>query len=129
VVNYSSSREAAERVVAEIRQSGGEGIAVHADITKRTEIEALFHGIMETFGRLDVLVNNAGVLEFRPLEEIDEDHFRRVYDLHVLGLLLCTQQAVKHMRNGASIVNVGSVSTKDRHPNHLFTVAARRPST
>lgn len=125
VVNYSSSREGAERVVAEIRQAGGEAIAVHADIRKRTETEALFRATMEKFGRLDVLVNNAGVLEFRPLEEIDEDHYRRLYDLHVLGLLLCTQQAVKHMRNGASIVNVGSVSTKDRHANHLVYTGSK----
>ncbi|HEX4169473.1 MAG TPA: SDR family NAD(P)-dependent oxidoreductase [Bryobacteraceae bacterium] len=85
VVNYRSDREDAERVVAEIEIEGGNAFAVQADITKSEDVTSLFQKVAERFGSPDVLVNNAGMFEFRSLDEIDEEHFRRVFDLNVMG--------------------------------------------
>src|SRR5882762_485511 len=96
VVNYSSSKEGADRVVAEIAKNGGKAVAVKANVAKKAEIQHLFAETKKAFGRLDILVNNAGIYEFKPLEEITEDHFHKHFDLNVLGTLLTTQEAVKH---------------------------------
>src|SRR5690349_23868837 len=77
VVNYSSSREGADRVVGEIVGNGGRAIAVQADVAKRGDIERLFAEAKKAFGRIDILVNNAGIYEFAPLEEITEQHFHK----------------------------------------------------
>src|ERR1700744_2913249 len=90
VVNYSSSREGAEKVVAEITKSGGKAIAVGANLSKAAEIPKLFAETKKAFGRLDVLVNNAGVYEFAPLEAITPEHFHKQFDLNVLGLILAS---------------------------------------
>src|SRR5687767_10407783 len=91
VVNYASSREGAERVVAEILAQKGRAVAVQADVSKKADVERLFSEGKKAFGRLDVLVNNAGIYEFAPLAEVTEDHFHRQFDLNVLGLLLASQ--------------------------------------
>ncbi len=110
VVNYSSSREGADRVVAEITAEGGKAVAVGANVANKAEIERLFAEAQAAFGKLDILVNNAGIYEFAPLGEITEDHFHRQYNLNVLGLILCTQEALKHLGpEGGSIINVSSV--------------------
>jgi 3-oxoacyl-[acyl-carrier protein] reductase len=110
VVNYASSKEGAERVVAEIKGEGGRAIAVGADVAKQADIQRLFAETKKAFGRLDVLVNNAGIYELRPLEEITAAHFHKQFDLNVLGLILTTQEAVKHFGpGGGSIVNLSSV--------------------
>src|ERR1044071_2597111 len=110
VVNYSSSREGAERVVSEITSKGGKAMAVQADVSKKRDIERLFNETKKAFGKVDVLVNNAGVYEFSPLEAINEEHFHKQFNLNVLGLLLTTQEAVKNFgNNGGSIINVSSV--------------------
>ena len=110
VVNYSSSREGAERVVSEITSKGGKAMAVQADVSKKRDIERLFNVTKKAFGKVDVLVNNAGVYEFSPLEAINEEHFHKQFNLNVLGLLLTTQEAVKNFgNNGGSIINVSSV--------------------
>src|SRR5437870_6523737 len=113
VVNYASSKEGADRVVAEISGKGGKAIAVQANVAKKAEIERLFAETKKAFGQLDVLVNNAGIYEFSPLEGITEDHFHRQFDLNVLGLILATQEAVKYFGpRGGSIINISSgVST------------------
>jgi len=112
VVNYSSSKEGAERVVAEITRNGGRAVAVRANVAKPAEIPRLFAAATEAFGRLDVLVNNAGVYEFVPLEGITAEHFHRLFDLNVLGLILATQEAAKHFGpDGGSVVNVSSVAS------------------
>ena len=118
VVNYRSDRDDAERVVAEIEIEGGDAFAVQADITKSEDVTSLFQKVAERFGSPDVLVNNAGMFEFRSLDEIDEEHFRRVFDLNVMGLLLCTREAARRMNRGASIVNIGSVTSKVAVLNH-----------
>ena len=111
VVNYSSSKSGAERVVAEIGRKGGRAVAVQANVAKQSDIQRLFAEAMKAFGRLDILVNNAGIYEFLPLESVTAEHFHRQFDLNVLGLLLTTQEAVKHFGpSGGSIVNISSVA-------------------
>lgn len=109
VVNYASSKEGADRVVAEITGKGGRAIAVQADVAKPAEIRRLFAQAKEAFGRLDVLVNNAGVYEFAPLEEVTPEHFHKLFDLNVLGLILTSQEAARHFgASGGSIINISS---------------------
>lgn len=118
VVNYASSKEDADRVVAEIAGSGGKAIAVQADLAKRAEIQRLFAEARKAFGRLDILVNNAGVYEFTPLEDITEAHFHRLFDLNVLGLILASQEAAKYFGPaGGSIINVSSLVSLAPAPN------------
>jgi 3-oxoacyl-[acyl-carrier protein] reductase len=111
VVNYSSSKEGADRVVAEIIKREGNAIAVQANVAKQAEILRLFAETKKAFGKVDILVNNAGVYEFSPLEAITAEHYHKQFDLNVLGLILTTQEAVKHMGpEGGSIVNVSSIA-------------------
>ncbi|HEV3340958.1 MAG TPA: glucose 1-dehydrogenase [Pirellulales bacterium] len=110
VVNYASSKAGADRVVAEIVRGDGKAVAVQADMTNPDQIGRLFTEAKRAFGRLDVVVNNAGVYEFAPIEEVTAEHFHKQFDLNVLGLLLATKEAVKHFGpDGGSIVNVSSV--------------------
>jgi 3-oxoacyl-[acyl-carrier protein] reductase len=109
VVNYASGKAGADKVVAEIAKAGGKAVAVGADVSKAAEAQALVDAAVKAYGRLDVLVNNSGVYEFAPIGEITEAQFHRMFDVNVLGLLLTTQAAVKHLGEGASIINIGSV--------------------
>src|SRR5437588_2765825 len=107
VVNYASSKAGAERVVADITAKGGKAVAVQADVAKQADLQRLFAQTKAAFGRLDVLVNNAGVYEFAPLEQVTAEHFHKQFDLNVLGLILATQEAAKHMgAEGGSIINI-----------------------
>jgi 3-oxoacyl-[acyl-carrier protein] reductase len=109
VVNYHTSKEGAEKVVAEIVESGGKAVAFGADVSNETEIDRLFNWIREKYGKLDVLVNNAGVYAFGPLEEVTADKYHREHNLNVLGLLLTTKAAVPLFPpEGGSIINIGS---------------------
>jgi 3-oxoacyl-[acyl-carrier protein] reductase len=118
VVNYASSKAGAEKVVAEITGKGGKAVAVQADVASPEDIRRLFAETKRAFGRLDVLVNNAGVYDFAPLEAITPEHFHRQFDLNVLGLILTTQEAVKHFGpEGGSVVNISSVVGKLALPN------------
>jgi 3-oxoacyl-[acyl-carrier protein] reductase len=110
VVNYASSKEGAERVVAQITRQGGKALAVQANMASGADIQRLFAETKKAFGRLDVLVNNAGIYEFAPIEDVTADHFHKQFDLNVLGLLLASQQAVKAFGpEGGSIINISSV--------------------
>jgi len=110
VVNYASSREGADRVVTAIADKGGKAIAVQANVAKKEDIERLFAETKHAFGTLDILVNNAGIYEFASLGEITEEHFHRHFNLNVLGLILTTQEALKHFGpKGGSIVNTSSL--------------------
>jgi 3-oxoacyl-[acyl-carrier protein] reductase len=110
VVNYASSKSGADKVVAEITEAGGKAVAVQGDVSKKADIASLFAETKKAFGQLDVLVNNAGIFDFAPLENITEEHFHRQFNLNVLGLLLTTQEAVKFFSPaGGSIVNISSV--------------------
>jgi 3-oxoacyl-[acyl-carrier protein] reductase len=116
-VNYASSREGAERVVAQIVAAGGKAIAVQGDVSQAADVERLFAETVRAFGRVDVLVNNAGVFRFDPLEEVTEAEFHRQFDINVLGPLLATREAVKHFRGGGSVINVSSVASTAPLPN------------
>ncbi len=110
VVNYSSSKAGAETVVKHISEKGGKAIAVQADVSKQQDVKRLFAQTQTAFGRLDVLVNNAGIYEFMPLEGITAEHFHKQFNLNVLGLLLATQEAVAHFGGaGGSIINISSI--------------------
>ena len=118
VVNYASSKAGAEAVVQRIRQAGGKAVAVQADVSKPDDVRRLFAETRKAFGKLDILVNNAGIYEFAPLEAITAEHFHKQFDLDVLGLLLTTQEAVKHFGpSGGSIVNLSSVAATLAPPN------------
>lgn len=109
-VNYSGSKDAAEKVVAEIKRAGGKAVAVQANVADPDTIGPLISTVVKTFGPIDILVNNAGIYEFGPLETITPDHFHRQFNLNVLGLLLVTQAAVAQFNpKGGSIVNISSV--------------------
>jgi 3-oxoacyl-[acyl-carrier protein] reductase len=116
VVNYASSRAGAEAVVAAIAAAGGRAAAVQADVTQAAQAEALIAEAVRQFGRLDVLVNNSGVYEFAPLEAVSEAHYRRLFDVNVLGVLLASQAAARHLGEGGSIVNISSAATSVRLP-------------
>jgi 3-oxoacyl-[acyl-carrier protein] reductase len=117
VVNYSSSREGADRIVGEINGNGGKAIAVQANLAKEGDVRRLFAETKKAFGRLDVLVNNAGVYEFKPLEQITPQHFHWMYDVNVLGLVLATQEAVKLFGDrGGSVINISSVAATSAPP-------------
>ena len=118
VVNYSTSKEGADRVVAEISSQGGQAIAVQANVAKQAEIERLFAETQKAFGKLDILINNAGIYEFSPLEGVTEGNFYKQFDLNVLGLILTSKEAVKHFAPaGGSIVNISSIVSTLSPPN------------
>jgi 3-oxoacyl-[acyl-carrier protein] reductase len=110
VVNYASSKSGADAVVKRITQKGGKAIAVQGDVSKPADITRLFAETKAAYGKLDVLVNNAGVYEFAPIEAVTPEHFHKHFDLNVLGLLLTTQEAVKLIGDGGgSIINISSL--------------------
>jgi 3-oxoacyl-[acyl-carrier protein] reductase len=111
VVNYASSKAGADKVVAAIAKAGGKAIAVGADVAKADDAAKLIAAAIESFGKLDILVNNSGVYEFAPLDAITEAHYDKQFNVNVRGLLLTTQAAAKHLGEGASIINIGSVAS------------------
>lgn len=118
VVNYASSKDGADRVVAEIVGKGGRAVAVKADLSNPADIKRLFDETQKNFDRLDVLVNNAGIYDFAPLEAVTPEHFHKQFNLNVLGLILASQEAVKHFGSqGGSIVNISSVVATTGIPN------------
>jgi len=112
VVNYSSSKTGADAIVAEITRKGGKAVAVGGDVSKTGDAQGIIDAAIRNYGRLDILVNNSGVYEFAPIQEITEEQFHRQFNTNVLGLLLTTRAAVKHLSEGGSIINIGSVVTR-----------------
>jgi len=126
VVNYASSKEGADRVVAEIAGHGGKAVAVQADVSKAPDVQRLFAETKRVFGKLDVLVNNAGVYEFGALGEITEEHFHRQFNTNVLGLILVTQEAARLFGpEGGSIINIGSTATSLTPPTTAVYTATK----
>lgn len=126
VVNYSSSKAGADRVVQEITAKGGKGIAVQADVSKQADITRLFNETKKAYGKLNILVNNAGTYEFAALENVTEDLFHKQFNLNVLGLLLTTKEAVKLIGpEGGSIINIGSGVSTVYPPNASTYVATK----
>ncbi len=117
VVNYASSKAGADKVVAAITAAGGKAVAVGGDVSKAAEAQGIIAAAIKNYGRLDILVNNSGVYEFSPIESITEESFHKLFNINVLGLLLTTQAAVKHLGEGASIINIGSGVSRITPPN------------
>jgi 3-oxoacyl-[acyl-carrier protein] reductase len=109
VVNYASSKAGAEKVVSAIVAAGGKAVAVGGDVSKAAEAQGIIDAAIKNYGKLDILVNNSGVYEFSPIESFTETQFHKMYDINVLGLLLTTKAAVPYLKEGASIINIGSV--------------------
>jgi 3-oxoacyl-[acyl-carrier protein] reductase len=112
VVSYAPSKAGAETVVAAITAAGGKAVAVAGDVSKAAEAKAIVDAAIEAYGGLDILVNNSGVYEYAPIEAVTEEQFHKFFNINVLGLILTTQAAVKHLREGGSIINIGSGVTR-----------------
>jgi 3-oxoacyl-[acyl-carrier protein] reductase len=126
VVNYASSKDGADRVVADIAAKGGKAVAVQGDVGKAADVGRLFAETRRAFGRLDILVNNAGVYDLRPLEAVTEEDFHRHFNINVLGLLLATQEAAKLFGDGGgSVINIGSVASDLNSPNTVVYTATK----
>ena len=126
VVNYASDRAGAERVVGRIKERGGKALALQADVSKRADVRRLFDETSKAFGDPGILVNNAGVFQFEPLEEVTEAEFQRQFNTNVLGLILATQEAVKRFgTRGGSVINIGSVVTDLTPPNSVVYSATK----
>jgi 3-oxoacyl-[acyl-carrier protein] reductase len=108
VVNYASSKAGADKVVDAITKAGGKAVAVCGDVSKADQAAGIVNAAIKSFGRLDILVNNSGVYEFGALDAVTEEQFHRMFNINVLGTLLTTQAALKHLGEGASIINIGS---------------------
>ena len=117
VVNYASSKAGADAVVEEITAAGGKAVAKGGDVTKAAEAKGLIDAAIANYGKLDILVNNSGVYEFAPIEDFTEEQFHRLFNVNVLGLLLITQAAIKHLGEGSSIINISSGVSRITPPN------------
>ena len=119
VVNYASSKAGADATVNAIQSAGGTAVAVGGDVAKAAEAQGVIDAAIKNYGRLDILVNNSGVYEFAPIGDVTEAQFHRMFNINVLGLVLVTQAAVKHLGEGGSIINIGSGVTRITPPNSL----------
>lgn len=126
VVNYASDKEGAERVVADILRTDGRALAIQANVSQSADVLRLFDETKRAFGAVDVLVNNAGVYRFGPVEELVDDEFHRQFDTNVLGPLLTIQQAVKQFADkGGSIINIGSAASRSPTPQSVVYSATK----
>ena len=125
VVNYASSKSGADVVVEAITKAGGKAVAVKGDVSKPADAQAIIDAAISSYGKLDILVNNSGVYEFGSIEAITPEHFHKQFDINVLGLLLVTQAAVKHLKEGASIINIGSVVSRITPPTSAVYTATK----
>ena len=125
VVNYASSKAGADAVVNDIVKAGGKAVAVQGDVSKAADAQSIVDAAIKHYGRLDILVNNSGVYEFAPIEAITEEHYDRQFNVNVRGLLLTTQAAVKHLGEGASIINVGSLVSRIVPPATVVYTATK----
>jgi len=126
VVNYSSSKEGADKVVSEITKKGGKAIAIQGDVSKSADVIRLFAETKKAFGGLDILVNNAGIYKFGALEEVTEEEFHRQFNTNVLGLLLATREAAKSFGDkGGSVINIGSVVSRTTPPGSSIYTATK----
>src|SRR5260370_7709308 len=127
-VNYSSDREGAERVAQAITDNGGDAIAVGADVSKTADVSRLFDKVDSAFGKLDVLVNNAGVFRFGTIAEITEESFHLHYNINVLGAILTVQEAIKRFgADGGSIINLSSIVGSHPVAGALLSPSTQRP--
>jgi 3-oxoacyl-[acyl-carrier protein] reductase len=125
-VNFATDGAGAEKTMREIREHGGQAITVKANVSVRSDVENLFVESNEEFGRIDVVVNNAGVYSFGPLESVKEEEFTRQFQTNVLGALLMSQEAIKHFPPaGASIINIGTAGTQAVLPGTVLYTSTK----
>jgi len=126
IVNYASSKTDADKVVNEITKRGGKAVAVQGSVTRKDDVQKLFSAAEKAFGKVDILVNNAGVYEFVPLENVTEQQFHKMFDTNVLGMLLATQEGLKHFTaEGGSIINIGSLASSLTPPTAVVYNATK----
>jgi 3-oxoacyl-[acyl-carrier protein] reductase len=126
VVNYASGKEGADRVVAEVIRKGGKAIAVQGDVSKLVDVRRLFAEAKRAFGTPSVLVNNAGIYAFAPLENVTEEEFHREFNINVLGPILTTQEALNYFGpDGGSVINISSVASESAPPNSVVYSASK----
>jgi 3-oxoacyl-[acyl-carrier protein] reductase len=126
VVNYASSREGADKVVADITAKGGKAIGVQGDVAKVADVERLFAETKKAYGHVDILVNNAGVFKFAPIDEFSADEFHRQFNTNVLGLIQTTKEALKHFNPaGGSVINIGSTIVRSTPPGSVIYTATK----
>jgi len=125
-VNYSSGKEGAQRLVSQITREGGKAIAIQADVSNAVDVKRMFEETKKALGSVNVLVNNAGVFQFDPIEAITEKEFHREFDINVLGTILATQEALNYFpRTGGSIVNISSIASENPVPNSSLYSATK----
>lgn len=125
VLNYSANLDLAQAIVDEIGQTAGQAFAVRADVSNAAEVEQLFDATFSHFGKLDILVNNAGIQIVKPLAEISEADFDRIFGVNVKGTFFACQQAAKRMADGGRIINISSSTTVMMLPNYSAYVATK----
>ena len=125
IVNYASSKAGADATVSAITAAGGKAVAVGGDVSKAAAAQGLVDAAIKSFGRLDILVNNSGVYEFAPIEAVTEEQFHKIFNINVLGVLLTTQAATKHLGPGSSIINIGSGASRITPPNTTVYTATK----
>jgi 3-oxoacyl-[acyl-carrier protein] reductase len=125
VVNYASGKSGADKVVDAITKAGGKAVAVGGDVSKAAQAQGIVDAAIKNYGRLDILVNNSGVYEFTPIEAVTEESFHKMFNINVLGAILTTQAAVKHLGEGGSIINIGSIVSRMTPPNSTVYSATK----
>ncbi|MEH2146105.1 SDR family oxidoreductase [Nostoc sp.] len=125
VVNYAGNTGKAQEVVAEIEKLGVEAIAIQADISKVPDIERLFEQTLERFGKVDILVNNAGIIFYKPITQVTEEDFDKIFATNVKGTFFACQQAAQHMAEGGRIINFSSSTTAMMLPTYSAYVGTK----
>src|ERR1700751_5696109 len=125
IVNYASSKAGADAVVSAIAAAGGKAVAVGGDVSKADQAKGIIDAAVKNFGRLDILVNNSGVYEFSSIEAVTEEQFHKIFNINVLGVLLTTQAATKHLGEGGSVINIGSGVSRITPPNSAVYTATK----
>jgi 3-oxoacyl-[acyl-carrier protein] reductase len=125
VVNYAGSQQAAQETVAAVEAGGGRAVTVQADVGKVADVERLFDETFQHFGRLDILVNNAGIMFNKPLAEVTEEEFDRIFAVNVKGTFFACQQAARRMADGGRIINFSSSTTAMMLPTSGAYVATK----
>ncbi len=125
VINYARDKQSAEELAAEIKKKGGEVLAIKADVSKIEQIGEIFDTVISRFGRLDILINNAGIATYKRIEDFSEEEYDRIFDINVKGLFFCCKEAARKMTDGGSIINIGSTVTRVMLPNYGAYAASK----
>ncbi len=118
IVNYNGSKNAADEIVEKIKSSGAEAIALKADVSKEAEVENLFNEAIAAFGKLDILINNAGIMMTKPIAQTSTEDFDQMFNINVKGVFNTLRQAATKLYDGGSIVNLTSTVTRTLFPGY-----------